>query len=153
MKIILRSARETKMFAARLAKAVFRGKRGKRALVFGLVGELGAGKTTFIQSFIKTFRVKQRAVSPSFLIFRIYRIPKPPKSGYRRIYHVDCYRLRKARELYFLGFREIIKNAENIVIIEWADRIRRRLPKGVKWLILEHGQKPNERKLTTTNDL
>lgn len=133
------------MFAARLARRINMAKRGKHALILGLVGELGAGKTTFVQGFIKTFGVKHRIVSPSFLIFRVYPIPRSARTAYKRIYHVDCYRVHNTKELDAIGFKEIIKNSENIVLVEWADKIKEVLSKGVIWLKFHHGHKLNER--------
>lgn len=144
MKVILKSARETKLFAARFANRVARLKPRDHALVVGLVGDLGAGKTTFIQGFLKTFAVKQRIVSPTFLIFRSYPLLRSSGS-FRKAYHVDLYRIHKAKELDVLGFRGIMDDPRNIVLIEWAEKGTRSLPKKMFWLTFIHGKSENER--------
>ena len=47
----------------------------------------------------------------------------------QNLYHIDCYRIQKPKEILDLGFKEIISNPQNIVAIEWADRIKKILPK------------------------
>lgn len=62
-----------------------------------------------------------------------------------KVYHVDAYRLKKLSELVKLGFAEILKDSGNIVLIEWADKVRRLLPKSTVWLKFRHGKQENER--------
>jgi len=144
-KILLRSARETKMFAKRFAANILtHANRRKGAVVIGLVGDLGAGKTTFVQGFGKAFGVKQRMVSPTFLIFRSYKL-QVTSYKFARLYHVDLYRIHSPRELETLNFRHILRDPKNIVLIEWADRIKKTLPKGTIWVTLGHRRKEHER--------
>jgi len=101
--------------------------RSKKAVVVGLVGELGGGKTTFLQGFAKGLGIKEKILSPTFVIMRKSKIPSP-KSEYKDFYHVDCYRIQKTREILPLRLREILSRPENIVAIEWADKIKGILP-------------------------
>lgn len=120
-----------------------------QALVVGFTGNLGAGKTTFIQSLARGLGIKKRLTSPTFLIMRSYKIKSGP---YERLFHVDAYRLRKPGELKFLGFDAVKNNPKNIVLVEWAEKIRGLLPKKSIWINLSHGRKPNERFLNIKID-
>lgn len=148
MRKIIKSARETKKLGALIAKTVINSKPGKHAKVFGLIGDLGSGKTTFIQGFIKMFAGKQRVTSPTFLIFKPYAIKKTFKS-HRKVYHVDLYRIHSRKDLAILGFKNILKNPHNIVLIEWAGKIKTLLPKNTIWLHFKHGRNRNERIIKT----
>lgn len=146
MKISSRSSNETKKFARFLAKKVFSGFYKKTsALIMGLVGDLGSGKTTFVQGFLKGLGVKKRITSPTFVLMKSYKLQT---TSYKKIYHIDCYRIQKPQELSKLGFKEIIDNPENIVLIEWAEKIKKILPKkNVIWLKFDYGEKENERNI------
>jgi len=65
------------------------------------------------------------------------RKSKIPKKNigdtYVNFYHVDCYRIKKPKEILDLGFKEIISNPHNIITVEWADRIKKNIPKGAIW--------------------
>lgn len=153
MRKITRSAQETRAIAEKLAKEIMKKKSGKRALVLALSGELGAGKTTFVQGFFKGLGIKTRATSPTFIIFRRHRIPsradhKSKVMGYEYVYHMDAYRLSGSKDLSPLGFNEIIYNPENILLVEWAGNIKSSIPKRAPWITLEHGKKEGERRLT-----
>ena len=144
MPIILSQSRlETRKIAAVLAKEIMqKPPKINSALVLALSGDLGAGKTTFTQSFIKNFGVKKRITSPTFLLFRPYKIKN---KNYKLIYHIDCYRIQKPKDLLDLGLKEILSNRRYIVLIEWPEKIRKFLPKNVIWIKFQHGKKENER--------
>lgn len=98
----------------------------KKTLVLGLIGDLGGGKTTFLQGFAKGLELKRRILSPSFVLMRKFKVKSP---RFKVFYHLDCYRIEKPKEILILGLKEIISDSRNIVAIEWADRIKRILPK------------------------
>ncbi len=119
----------------------------KGALVIGLEGDLGGGKTTFIQGFAKGLGVKEKILSPTFVIlkrFKIYPVKSREEGAkqfnrmktqkFKIFYHLDCYRIQAPKELLDLGFREIVSKPENIVVIEWADRVKKILPKNTIFL-------------------
>lgn len=143
--IVSASSSETKKIAKALARKIREGKYpsatpnggAKKAVVIGLVGELGSGKTTFAQGFAKGLDVKEKILSPTFVILK--------KFG--NLYHIDCYRLKDPKELLALGWRKIVADPKNIVLIEWADRIKKILPKNTIWMGLEHAG-PKKRKIT-----
>ena len=91
--------------------------------VLYLYGDLGSGKTTFAQGLAKGLGVKQRIISPTFTIIRNYRI-KNQKSSIMNFYHIDLYRVENEKDIKGLGLEEVINNPENIVVIEWADKLK-----------------------------
>jgi len=130
-KILSRSPSQTKKIAKILAREFLK-TQTKKALVLGLVGDLGGGKTTFLQGFAKGLGIKEKILSPSFVIFRKFKVKS---LKFKVFYHIDCYRIKKPKEILDLGFKEIVSDPKNIVAIEWADRIKKILPK--KILILK----------------
>ncbi|MDP2598961.1 MAG: tRNA (adenosine(37)-N6)-threonylcarbamoyltransferase complex ATPase subunit type 1 TsaE [Candidatus Liptonbacteria bacterium] len=119
--------------------------KNKHALVFALTGELGAGKTTFIQGFLRGLGIRKRSASPTFVIFRRFMVHS---SWFKHVYHLDAYRIKKARELAALEFKEILDDPRNIVLIEWAENIKKILPKKIYKIKFHHGKKENERTLS-----
>jgi tRNA threonylcarbamoyladenosine biosynthesis protein TsaE len=101
---------------------------GGKAVIFGLRGELGAGKTTFIQGFAEGLKVKEKILSPTFVIINRYGISL---KGLSNFYHFDCYRIEDEKEMDNLGFGQIISNPENIVCIEWSENIKGVLPEDI----------------------
>ncbi|MDO8474095.1 MAG: tRNA (adenosine(37)-N6)-threonylcarbamoyltransferase complex ATPase subunit type 1 TsaE [bacterium] len=145
--IISSSLRQTKNIAKALAETLLEVQSVKGARVLALAGELGSGKTAFVQGFAKGLGIKERILSPTFIIMKGFKIPKALKTkNYklktRYLYHIDCYRLdNPAKELLHLGFKKIIADSRAIVAIEWADRIRKILPKDTLWIQFGHGGK------------
>jgi len=129
--------------AQKIAKGGRR-KSARGAVILALTGELGSGKTTFVQGFFRGLGLK-RAASPTFIIFRRFAIRHLP---FANAYHVDAYRIKKPKELSALGFKEILDDPKNIVLIEWAEKIRRILPEDAHRLKFEHGGRGNERKIS-----
>jgi tRNA threonylcarbamoyladenosine biosynthesis protein TsaE len=123
-KILSRSPSQTKKIGQFLAKETLKTKT-KRALILGLVGDLGGGKTTFLQGFAKDLGIKEKILSPSFVILKKFKVKS---LGFKVFYHIDCYRIKKPKEILDLGFKEIVLDPKNIVAIEWADRIKKILP-------------------------
>ncbi len=113
------------------------GKRIKKGVILTLKGELGSGKTTFVKGLARGLGLKGKIKSPSFVIFYTHAIPKSKL----RFYHFDLYRIERARELIELGFPEIIKNKNNITIIEWPEKAKKYLPKNSRHLIFTHVKK------------
>jgi len=109
-------------------------------LVIALTGNLGSGKTTFVQGFAKGLGIKQRIISPTFILMRKYG---------ENFYHVDLYRLEGniESEVRNLGIEDIWKDPKNIVVIEWAEKIKKMIPKSAQWIKFENLGK-DERKIT-----
>src|SRR6185369_2632079 len=118
-----KSPKETQKIAAELAKKFSVKQIVKQAIVLALEGELGAGKTQFTKGFAKALGVKQKITSPTFVLMKPYKI----KGG--TLFHIDAYRLKNHRDLEALGVKELLKQAGNILLIEWSDRVTKILPK------------------------
>ena len=140
MKIETKNAKETGVLAKKLAKDLA---HKKQPLVLALCGELGAGKTTFTQAFARALGVKKRILSPTFLIMKRFPLTQ---SIFQNLYHIDAYRVGTS-DLKKLDIEKIL-NGPNIVLIEWADRVKKILPKGTVWIKFEHGARENERQIT-----
>src|SRR3989344_682621 len=118
---ITKSAEETQKLGKKIAKEILGRKPEKTAVVLGLWGDLGAGKTTFLQGFAEGLGIEEKITSPTFVIMKKFQIPKP--KPYKYFYHFDLYRLESKKDLEFLDFKEIISNLENIVAIEKPEKI------------------------------
>lgn len=131
IEIVTNKKKETIETGKALAKEILKITPQKKAFLICLKGDLGGGKTTFIQGFTKGLGIREKILSPTFIIFRKFKIKK---SKYEEFYHFDCYRIKKPKEILMLNFKEIISNPKNIVAVEWADRIKKILPKNVLWI-------------------
>lgn len=141
VEIITRSPQEMQKIAAGFAKEAAQ-KTANSALVIALEGELGSGKTTFVQGFAKAIGIEEKVLSPTFVLMKIYSL-KQRRS--KHLVHIDCYRLESAKDLLHLGFRKILKDKDAIILIEWADKIRRILPHDAIWISFCHGKRSQER--------
>lgn len=110
VEIISKNENETRKAGELLAQEL----RGGEILC--LEGDLGGGKTTFVQGLAKGIGIKQWPTSPTFVLIK----------EYDKLCHIDCYRI-KAKDLIKLGFKKILKS-DKIKVIEWSDRIKNILP-------------------------
>ena len=140
------SSWQTKKIAGLLASVIKKRVKAENALVFALTGNLGTGKTTFVQGFLRAAGIKKKITSPTFAIVKSYKVKS--YKDYKKIFHIDCYRIEKLKELSGLGLKEILNNPENIVLIEWPERIKKILPKDLIWIKFEYGEKINQRIIT-----
>ena len=108
---------------------------GKRATVLALRGDLGAGKTTFTRELAKHLGVEEKVTSPTFVIMKVYQLLAEQK--FRHLVHIDCYRLESSSELDHLGFEELVTDPENLVVIEWPERVQDILPSNTKFIDFE----------------
>ena len=131
------SPKETKKLGEDLAREILKTEPKKEGSILALKGDLGGGKTTFLQGFAKGLRIQQKILSPTFVIIKRFKIDKYRKSPFRYFYHIDCYRIGEIKEILKLGLKEIISDPQNIVAIEWAERIRKILPKKTIWINFE----------------
>jgi len=114
---ITNSAEETQKIALNIAKTL------KGGEVFVLTGDLGAGKTTFIQGLAEGLGVKNNITSPTFVLMKQYRA-----NNNLQLVHIDCYRIENPNSLEELGLDEIFYDKKNIIVIEWGERIIELLP-------------------------
>ena len=116
------SEEELYLFAEKFAKEL---RKGERARVVALSGELGAGKTAFTQALGSHFGILETVTSPTFVIENIYRL-----SGqkWKRFIHIDAYRLKGMDELLAIGWNDIVVDPDNIIVIEWPERVEQIIP-------------------------
>lgn len=167
MKYILKTKKETILFANRIAKFLQPLNQptplspADRQLKFpqlpiakgglyvvALVGELGVGKTFFTKALGKALGVKETIKSPSFNLMKIYEISgsdalslssSNPKRGLgatqiKTLIHVDCYRLNSPDELIDIGLLDYFSYNNTLIVIEWADKVKKILPKDAIWI-------------------
>ncbi len=104
---------------ANIAKAF--AKTLKSGDVLCLNGDLGTGKTAFVQGLVKALGYQEPISSPTFTIVNCYEGGKFP------IHHFDVYRIDDCDEMYEVGFEEYVYS-DGITVIEWSDKIRDILP-------------------------
>jgi len=122
--IFSKNIKQTQKTAKLLAEEILNLKNRNNALILALQGELGVGKTTFIQAFAKGLGIKNKITSPTFVLMK----------NYKNLYHIDCYRIKNYKDILELDFEEIVSNSKNIIVIEWAEKIKKILPKNTIWL-------------------
>jgi len=133
---ITNSAKETEKLGEKIAKKM-------PGRVFALTGELGSGKTTFVKGFAKALGIKKRVLSSSFVLMKQYCTSHPRIN----LYHIDLYRLEAPLDVRSLGLEELFGGQYNVVIIEWAEKIKKVLPKKRMEIYFEHLNK-NKRRIT-----
>lgn len=99
----------------------------KTATVIALHGELGAGKTTFTKAFAKLLGVASPVTSPTFVLMKTYDIGT--HEYFKTLVHIDAYRLESSAEASPLRLSELFSDPQNLICIEWAERIANILPK------------------------
>lgn len=103
-------------------------------------GDLGAGKTTFIQGILTACGAQPPFVSPTFVLMKEYDLTVPTPSGIRRIYHADAYRMERAEDFEKIGFLEWCADPEGLVLLEWPERIESLLPRHRTEIKLDIGE-------------
>ena len=107
-----------------------------RATVVGLYGDLGSGKTTFVQAAARALGVSETVNSPTFLIVKSYPVKSFCSNGtsklrvesFNTLIHIDAYRLKSSEELKKLRFADLLADPQNLILVEWADRVSDILP-------------------------
>ncbi len=121
--IISKSSKKTEKIAGKVSSLLCQGD------VICLIGELGTGKTCFSKGLIRALGVKNKYIgSPTFTIINEYQGKFPKNYKTASIYHFDLYRLKNETELEALGFEEYFYG-NGVTIIEWADKMKKLLPK------------------------
>lgn len=92
----------------------------KAATVVALHGDLGAGKTTFVQTVAAALGVHSEVVSPTFVIQKRYSLEG---QSFSQLIHIDAYRLESAEELSVLGWSDIARDPANLILIEWPEHV------------------------------
>lgn len=113
--------------------------------VVALTGALGAGKTTLVQAIGAALGIS-RLVSPTFSLIKEY---DPQSGAFRRLYHIDLYRLSSLKEALDLGLEEILSEPRSLILIEWPEKIIPLLPPGTLHVDIKLIN-PEERQITLT---
>ncbi|MEK7111265.1 MAG: L-threonylcarbamoyladenylate synthase [Patescibacteria group bacterium] len=137
-KILSRSAENTQNFGKELWQK-YEEYVGKRAIVFALEGQLGAGKTQFVKGLARAMGIKNEITSPTFSLM----------NDYKNLFHLDVWRVEAEKELEDLGFAKIVSD-KSVIAVEWADRvadiIRRYHEEAIiVWVKIKYGKLENER--------
>lgn len=119
MEFIVRSMEELE----RVARAVLNDLKAHEAgaTLVTLSGELGAGKTAFVQAIARLLGIDEPVTSPTFVIEKEYMAPAGAR--FSRLTHIDAYRLAEERELETIGWREVIARPRSLIMLEWPERI------------------------------
>lgn len=104
--------------------------------VLALHGDLGAGKTAFVQALSRVLGIQEHVPSPTFVLMRRY--PIPAHKYFKTLIHIDAYRIERAEEAGVLKLVDEVQNPENIVCIEWAERIPEQIPADAYHLTFTH---------------
>jgi tRNA threonylcarbamoyladenosine biosynthesis protein TsaE len=100
--------------------------QGERATLVTLSGELGAGKTAFTKALAQSFGIEEIVNSPTFVLEKIYTLPEG--QNFKRLIHIDAYRLESGAELAPLGLKELMKDPDNLIFLEWPEKVVGALP-------------------------
>jgi tRNA threonylcarbamoyladenosine biosynthesis protein TsaE len=109
--------------------------KSENATVVTLQGDLGAGKTTLTQEIARQLGIKEKVISPTFVIMKKYSIDD---TSFKYLIHIDAYRLTKSEELMKLGWEEILEDRDNLVILEWPENVPDCIPKNTYNIKLSH---------------
>ncbi|MDB4939719.1 MAG: tRNA ((37)-N6)-threonylcarbamoyltransferase complex ATPase subunit type 1 TsaE [Candidatus Doudnabacteria bacterium] len=142
MNIEILSLSELKMFAKKIATNL------KGGETIALIGNLGAGKTTFTKLLLKASGVRKNITSPTFVIMLPY------KTKHWTFYHIDLYRIGSYKEVQALGIPDNWNRRSNVFVIEWADLIKKHLPKNTIFLefkVSESSDSTTARTITIKN--
>jgi len=133
MKKTVKSLTDLESLAGDFLKKI---KKGKQATLVTLAGDLGSGKTAFTQMVGKKLGIKTKITSPTFVIQKKYELspsePKEISTSYKQLIHIDAYRLNNGRDLLVLDWDEIMNNPDNLILLEWPERVKDIVPTSAK---------------------
>ncbi len=105
--------------------------------IIGLTGNLGAGKTIFTKGLAAGLGIKQTVNSPTFVLMKVYQI-RHPKSDIRELIHIDAYRIKSGQDIIAVGAQEYFNRDDVVTVIEWADKIKKILPKKTRYISINN---------------
>lgn len=134
------SSSETKDLAGKIIKEIISKKNPP--VFIGLMGDLGAGKTTFVQGVSDFFEIKDAVSSPTFVIQKIYEIGEENRVSkghdFKRLVHMDLYRLEDEKSLNAIKWEDYKNDKENILFVEWPNQIWKDFPEDMVLIKIEH---------------
>ncbi len=98
----------------------------EQATIVGLSGDLGSGKTAFVKCLAEELGVTEEVLSPTFVIAKFYDLNGQP---WKRIVHVDAYRLEDPAEIAVVGWDRLCADPEVLLLVEWPEQLKERFPK------------------------
>lgn len=101
--------------------------REGEATLVTLSGDLGAGKTAFTKAVAHVLGIEETVTSPTFVLEKIYQLGSEA-SKFKRLIHIDAYRLEAGSDLAPLGFDELMQDAGNLILLEWPEKVADALP-------------------------
>ncbi|HET9946564.1 MAG TPA: tRNA (adenosine(37)-N6)-threonylcarbamoyltransferase complex ATPase subunit type 1 TsaE [Patescibacteria group bacterium] len=114
---ITQSSAQTQLIAEEFAKKLVGGD------IILLKGDLGAGKTTFVQGLANGLGIKRRIISPTFIVMRSYELQE------NMFYHIDLYRMTSQQDIEGLGLLQLFEDKHAILAIEWPEKLGNLIPK------------------------
>lgn len=123
--MIIKDINDTKKIAQDFLNKILK-KENKNAIVVGLFGDLGVGKTHFTQAVGKILGIKRKINSPTFVIMKRYLLKH---KNLKNLFHLDAYRLKNEKEILHLGWDNLVKDPKNLIFIEWPERVKKAMPK------------------------
>ncbi len=124
---------ETAQIAQTLLEEVVPSAEG--ATVVALQGELGAGKTTLVQSIAHHLGVAEKVVSPTFVIAKFY---ETKDERFVKLVHIDAYKIESIEELKYIDWDTVVASPNTLVIVEWPENIEALLPSTTHWYKIDH---------------
>lgn len=141
--MISKSPHDTEAIAREYARKLE--PREGKATVIGLSGELGSGKTTFVKAFAAALGLRADDItSPTFVIQKSFLLPAGAR--FKKLVHIDAYRLEKPEEMLRLGWQELLTEKSNLILIEWPEHIGPAMPSDAQWISFSHDGE-NSRKI------
>ncbi len=134
--ITTHSPEETEELAAKIISSFERegGIRGT-STILALQGNLGAGKTVFVKGVGKYFNLEETVTSPTFVIQKMYNLPEG--CAWKRLVHIDAYRLEGEEELSSIKWGNIATDPHNLIIMEWPEQVGLGVPERALWIEFE----------------
>lgn len=127
--MISSSAKDTIIFAQEFLETVPSG------VVVALVGDLGSGKTTFVQGIANALGIEEPVTSPTFVLWHQY---ETKNERFPLLHHLDLYRLESENEVLGLGLQELFSQPDGLVIVEWADKFESLFPEKTVWVTFRY---------------
>lgn len=117
--VITKSIDETQSFSRMYLNSLQ--SKDSEATILGLYGNLGSGKTAFTKCLAKELGINEEITSPTFVIMKLY---ETKNEKFKRLIHIDAYRLESGKELQTLDFESLVNNPNNLIVIEWPENVK-----------------------------
>jgi len=135
---VTHSPEETQELASQVVGILSKQEEGNvrgTSTIVALQGNLGAGKTVFVKGVANSLGVEGVVTSPTFVIEKIYKLPE--EAPWKRIVHIDAYRLENEEELSAIGWGDVATDPNNLIMIEWPETVGLGIPERATWIEFE----------------